>query len=91
MKNLEEIKRLRDSGADTDTVISELSEYIAASPEDDEALTMRGMAYWSKGERSNAINDYLAAVKINPESRAKLALKATYEILDYYNKDLYNP
>lgn len=48
MKNLEEIKRLRDSGADTDTVISELSEYIAASPEDDEALTMRGMAYWSK-------------------------------------------
>ena len=48
-------------------------------------------AAWRIGARVSAINDYLAAVKINPESKAKLALKATYEILDYYNKDLYNP
>jgi len=35
--------------------------------------------------------DYLAAIRINPESRAREALKAATEILDYRNKDLYNP
>ena len=49
------------------------------------------MKYWSCGNRALAINDYLAAIKINPESKAVQALKATNEILDYYNKDLYNP
>jgi hypothetical protein len=52
---------------------------------------MRGLQYWGLGNRSAAIGDYLAAVKLNPNSKASLALKATYEILDFYNKDLYNP
>ena len=71
--------------------ISILSVYIEAHPESDEAYTMRGMKYWGAGERSLAINDYLSAIRINPESRARLALQASQEILDYRNKYLYNP
>lgn len=74
-----------------EAAITQLSLYIDANPHDDEAFTLRGMKYWGAGKRSLAINDYLAAVRINPESRATLALKASIEILDYRNKDLYNP
>ncbi|MDE7441931.1 MAG: hypothetical protein K2M69_07185 [Muribaculaceae bacterium] len=74
-----------------EAAIEILSVYIASHPESDEALTMRGMKYWGAGQRSLAIKDYLAAIRINPDSRAKLALQASQDILNYYNKDLYNP
>lgn len=91
MKKLEEIKSAIHDGMPADEAIKILTRYITENPQNDEALTIRGMKYWSMGNRASAINDYLAAIKINPESKAKLALKATNEILDYYNKDLYNP
>ena len=52
---------------------------------------MRGMKHWGASKRSLAINDFLTAIRINPDSRAKEALKAANEILDFYNKDFYNP
>lgn len=77
--------------ASCEDAIRMLDEYIAANPGDDDALTIRGLRYWSAGKRSKAINDYLEAIRINPESRAREALRAANEILDYYNKDLLNP
>lgn len=71
--------------------IARLSAYIAEHPDDDEALTLRGIKYWSSGQRALAIKDYLAAVHINPDSKAAEALKAANEILAYRNNDLYNP
>lgn len=68
-----------------------LSERIAAHSDDEEALIERGRLYWALGRRSDAIGDYLAAQKLNPSGSATQLLKATYEILDFYNKDLYNP
>jgi lipoprotein NlpI len=91
MKTLEEIKELQAKGEDTAKMVDMLTEYIAEHEMSDEALTMRGLIHWSRGERNLAINDYLAALKINPKSNAGLALKMANEILDYYNKDLYNP
>ncbi|MCM1378202.1 MAG: hypothetical protein NC097_07090 [Clostridium sp.] len=88
---LEDIKSLSDQGKPAEEIISRLDEYIKEKPTDDEALTMRGMKHWSCGHRAEAINDYLAAIKLNPNSKAKMAIKASYEILNYYNKDLYNP
>ncbi len=88
--NLNELKT-QIKGMGTDEAIEALSRYISTHPEDDEALTLRGMKYWGAGKRSQSLNDYLAAIKINPESRAKQALQAATEILDYRNKDLYNP
>lgn len=71
--------------------IVKLDEYLAAHPDCEEAYITRGLKHWSLGKRADAINDYLSALRINPESRAKEALKAANEILDYRNKDLYNP
>lgn len=68
-----------------------ISDFIEEHPDNDEAYTLRGMKYWGMQNRSAAINDYLTAIRINPESKAVQALKAANEILDYYNKDLYNP
>ena len=71
--------------------LAALDARIEADVADEEAFIERGRLYWALGRRGEAINDYLAAQKINPEGKAKQLLKATYEILDFYNKDLYNP
>ncbi|MBD5355627.1 MAG: glutamate racemase [Bacteroides sp.] len=68
-----------------------LDSYIALHPNDDEGYRIRGIKHWALGQRSSAINDYLAAIRINPDSKAKMALRTTYDILNYYNKDLLNP
>lgn len=88
--HIEELKKSIEglSGAEA---VKVLSDYIAENPECDEAYTLRGMKYWGMQNRAAAINDYLKAININPESKAVQALKAANEILDYYNKDLYNP
>lgn len=93
MTNENEQNELREltRGLTADEAIARLTEYIEKHPDSDEALTMRGMRYWGLSRRSDAINDYLAAIRLNPESRAVQALKATNEILDFYNKDLFNP
>ena len=91
--NISELKeKLKELSGEE--AVKVLSDYIESNPgasDLDEALTMRGMKYWGMQKYSPAINDYLAAIKINPESRAVQALKAANDILDYYNKDLYNP
>ncbi len=89
-KTLEEIKAIIKT-VDFPESVEILTEYLTAHPEDDEALMVRGMKYWGAGKRSLAINDYLAAIAINPESRARQALDAANSILDYRNTDLYNP
>lgn len=74
--------------------VEALTTFIEANPDSpllDEAYTLRGMRHWGMQNRAAAINDYLAAIRINPDSKAVQALKATNDILDYYNKDLYNP
>lgn len=68
-----------------------LCERLSQDPEDESALIERGRLFWALGKRSEAINDYLAAQKLNPEGKAHELLKATYEILNFYNKDLFNP
>lgn len=71
--------------------IIRITEYLKDNPQDTDALTLRGMKYFGSGQRAHAINDYLAALEINPDCNARLALQAANDILDYYNKDLYNP
>lgn len=87
----QEIKQKIDTGLGADEAIRLLSEYIEKNPQDDTALTERGRLYWSTDRRSDALNDYLAAVKINPTGPASMRVKTAYEILNFYNKDLYNP
>lgn len=74
-----------------DQAIAAITEYLAQNPRDTDALTLRGLKHFGAGQRALAINDYLAALEIDPDCKAKLALQQANEILDYYNKDLYNP
>ncbi len=58
---------------------------------DDTLYYLLGNAWRKKGNWQMAINNYLEAVRLNPDSPAAGALEIANNILDYYNKDLYNP
>lgn len=87
----EESLKAMTSGMDTEKGIEALSETLRNEPYNENAYVLRGRLWWKLGKRSAAINDYLAAKRLNPEGKGAQMLKATYDILDYYNKDLYNP
>lgn len=75
----------------TDEAIRLLEEYITTSPEPaDRAYYLLGNAHRKKGDWQLAINNYLEAMAINPESPAANAYAIANEILDFYNKDMYN-
>lgn len=88
MESLKE--QIRLLGADE--AIALLDKWISDHPEDVEAYTLRGMKHFGAGHRSAAIGDYLTALRLDPDNaRARQALDYANSILDYYNKDLYNP
>ncbi len=84
--NIEEINNMSAEEA-----IKVLDRHLEENPYDDEALTLRGMRHWSLSHRSQASNDYLAAIRLNPASPAVQLLQSANDILNFYNKDLYNP
>ncbi|MEZ3519513.1 MAG: tetratricopeptide repeat protein [Muribaculaceae bacterium] len=89
--NLQDLKD-KTSSLDADEAIALITEYLASNPTDPEALTLRGMRHFGAGHRAKAIGDYLEALRIDPENKnASQALQYANSILDYYNKDLYNP
>ena len=49
-----------------------------------------GNAWRKKGNWQMAMNNYHQAIALNPESPARHALDIANEILDFYNKDMYN-
>ena len=57
---------------------------------DDELFYLLGNAWRKMGNWQMAMNGYLEAVHLNPESPAAQALEIANEILDFYNKDMYN-
>ncbi len=42
------------------------------------------------GDIRQALNNYLMAIELNPDSPAQTAYNAQIKILDFYNKDMYN-
>ena len=74
-----------------DEAINELNALIAINPNNDEALFLRGKAYWRLGNRSRALTDYATAASINPDSPAIFALEQAREIEAFFNPDLLNP
>lgn len=56
----------------------------------DELYYLMGNAWRKKGDWQKAIDSWLEAVSINPESPAREAIEFADEILSFYNKDMYN-
>ena len=74
-----------------DEAIALLESHRAAGGEmDDELFYLLGNAWRKKGNWQMAMNNYLEAVHLNPASPAQQALDIANEILDFYNKDMYN-
>ena len=90
MIGLEAIEKILVEGG-TDEAIRLLDEYVTLTPEpSDRAYYLLGNAHRKKGDWQKAINNYLEAMAINPKSPAANAYAAANEILDFYNKDMYN-
>ena len=90
MKHLNEIKELIYQG-DIEPAIAYLGEILQSdSLEKDQAYYLRGNAYRKLGNWQQALNDYTRAIDLNPVSPATEARKMIMNILEFYNKDMYN-
>lgn len=74
----------------TDEALRLLDEYIKKNASDDEAYYLQGNAYRKMGDIRLALNSYLKAIELNPDSPAQTAYNAQIRIMDFYNKDMYN-
>lgn len=105
MQNFEEIKKraeaLEKSG-DLEWAIDALSAVLPddsaiGSIKDDEKegyselYYLRGRLGWKAGHRGDAMSDYRRAISLNAQSPAVEALKLSGDIMNFYNKDFYNP
>lgn len=50
-----------------------------------------GNRFRCEGNWQEAINNYIAAIALDPDSPAVEAKRMLEDILNYYNKDMYNP
>ena len=76
---------------EVDEAIALLDGYRAGGgPMDDTLFYLLGNAWRKKGNWQMTMNNYLEALRLNPDSPAKQALEIANEILDFRNKDLYN-
>lgn len=73
-----------------DEAIAMLDQMLCQAPQDDMLFYIRGNAKRKKGDWAGAINDYLAAKAVNPDSPASEAADMLSDILEFRNKDLYN-
>jgi tetratricopeptide (TPR) repeat protein len=84
------IRKLIEEG-DTARAIKELDAYIEAHPEADDApFYLLGNAHRKHGDWQLALNNYLEAIDRNPASPAVHARAMLMDILNFYNKDMYN-
>ena len=54
-------------------------------------LYERGNVFRKQGNWQEAINCYMEAIELNPDSPAVEAKAMLDDILNFYNKDAYNP
>lgn len=86
---METIKQLI-SGGNIQEALRLLDDYLVHHKDSEEAWFLRGNAYRKIGETRLAINSYLEAIALNPQSPAQEAYNMMIKILDFYNKDMYN-
>ena len=86
---MEKIKKMIADGQ-TQKALSLLNEHLANHPED-QAWFLKGNAYRKLGETRLALNSYLEAIAINPDSPAQSAYNMMIRILDFRDSNLYNP
>ncbi len=82
-------KRVREGKLEE--AIGWLTRYIETHSDcDDEPYYLLGNAYRKQGDWQQALNHYLEAIERNPQSSAVSARSMVMDILEFYNKDMYN-
>jgi len=89
MEDFEQIKQLLMEG-ETDKAIALLINFTDENPTSDEAFFLLGNAYRKKENWEFALNNYRKAMDLNPNGPAKYAYKMVIDILNFYNKDMFN-
>ena len=90
MEKLDTIKELISRG-ETELAIKELDLFLQTSAEHrDQAYYLCGNAWRKQGNWQQALNNYRRAMDIKPDSPAKNAYAMVMDILNFYNKDMYN-
>ncbi len=67
-----------------------LKEFLKQYPNNEEGHFLMGNLFRKREDWEGALNEYQAAMDINPESPARLAYNAIQEVLAFYNKDMFN-
>ncbi len=89
-EKLEKIKHLINNG-DTQTAIEQLNRYLSLhTGEADTAYYLLGNACRKQGDWQGALNNYQEAITLNPNSPATGARRMVMDILNFYNKDMFN-
>jgi len=94
MKNIQEIKEMlsRSEGEQALNAANEIVENKGVSREMlANAYYLRGNAYRQQGNVRMALNSYLESMDLDPDGPAAEAYRHLQELLDFYNKDYYNP
>ena len=94
MKTIQEIKEML-SRSEGQAALEAVGEIIDCKDTDKEKLAMayylRGNAYRQNGNVRMALNSYLESMDLDPDGPAAEAYRHLQELLDFYNKDYYNP
>ncbi len=92
MELIDELKALI-GGGEVDAAIEQIDDLLAEASVDegkDVLYYLKGNAYRKKGDWKQALDNYQYAVDINPQSPAVQARAMVIDILNFYNKDMYN-
>ena len=94
MKTIQEIKEMlsRSEGQEALDAANEIVENKGTKKETlAMAYYLRGNAYRQQGNVRMALNSYLESMELDPDGPAAEAYRHIQELLDFYNKDYYNP
>ena len=90
MERLSSIKELISQG-NIEQAIGQLNELLRTDfPHKDEIYYLLGNAYRKQSNWQQAMNNYHCAIELNPQSPALHARQMVVDILNFYNKDIYN-
>ncbi len=90
MKQLNTIKELINQGKVDEAILALDQLILTDSAPKDEAYYLRGNAYRKLGNWHQALNNYQEAIELNPQSPAAEARKMMMDIMNFYNKDMFN-
>ncbi len=91
MEQQDEINKMLQEGRISEAIQRLNTLLSAASQPDDRLYYLLGNAYRKEGDFQRALNCYLEAMSINPDSPAAEAHQMLMNIIEFYHKDYYNP